>query len=1293
MPTPLRRRLRLTRRYTSYALALGVVVVALVVGALSQVLPLVQRQPQQVEAWLSSRAGQPVHFDAMRTEWTRRGPLLRLQGLRIGARDGVRVGEAEVLVAMYSGLLPGRSLTELRLRNLALTLLRADDGSWSVQGLPTTGHGDPLDALRRLGELQVVGGQLQVHAPGLGVNTTLPRIDLRLRVNGGRLRAGGRAWIDTSRAPVTAVVDFDRSSGDGTAYAAAAPAELGAWSPLLKAAGVQLAAAEGRAQAWADLRAHRIVAVTTQADLGQVRLRGIGGASSAAAVPMVAWDRLQANVRWRSTAEGWRLDAPLLRVTAGGKVRPMDGLTVAGGRRFAVIGHNLDATPLLAVLSLTDRIEPGLRRWLRGAKPSLRLGQLQVVGEQGGPVQAQGRLDELAFASVAGSPGLSGLQGEFDGDADGVRLRPNPSALLRFDWPSGFGVLHEVRLAGDIVGWREGSGWQVGTAALRVQAQDYAANVRGSMTFQADGTRPRLELAAQLDDAPVPVAKKFWIHSKMSQRAIDWLNMALAGGTVSGGTGLVSGDLDDWPFKHQEGRFEARGHIRDGVIRFQPDWPQMEKVDADVAFIANGFELQGKGEVAGVAVDRLDAGIADFAEGQLSVRAHTGSDASRLLAMLRQSPLHKSYGETLDNLVASGPTDTSFDLLLLLHGGTGGHLKGQVALQGAKLADKRWNLAFDQVQGQASYSSDGFAAEGLSVRHNGNPGTLDLRAGAPVKDPAQAFEASFSSLLEAKDLFDRAPQMEWLRPYVQGASQWQVGVSLPRVQPGQPAPASHLRLDSDLVGTTLGLPAPLDKPKERALPTRVDVSLPLGSGEVDVAFGQLVALKAVTRGEQTGVRVAMGSDRVSEAPPAHGLVVSGHTESLDAMDWIALARGGKDDGSASLPLQQVDVQADRLLLIGGVFAQTRLRLKPQAEQINVQLDGPSLQGSLQVPNADGAVVRGDLQRLHWQSAAAPDAATDNAAADDSASRTGALAQTLPEPQRRAVDEVDPANIPPLALDVADLQLGKLNLGKAVLRTRRLTDGLQLDQLQLHSADQDIALTGAWRGKGETATTRLSARLDSRNLGDLVRDLGFGGQLRAGEGELLLDAGWPGAPTAFKLASLEGTLKVAARNGQLLEVEPGAGRVLGLLSVAQLPRRLMLDFRDFFSKGFAFNRVDGQVRFGNGQAQTDKVRIEGPAADIDIRGAADLRQQQFDQTIDVHPKSGNLLTVVGAVAGGPVGAAVGAAANAVLAKPLGELGARTYRVTGPWKDPKVEVVDRDEADAKKPAADAGARRRN
>ncbi|RBG18958.1 hypothetical protein BRM48_10155, partial [Xanthomonas oryzae pv. oryzae] len=121
MPTPLRRRLRLFRRYAITASALALVAVALLVGAASQALPLAEQHPQQIAQWLSQRAGQPIVFDRLQTEWTRRGPLLRLDGLRIGPQGEVRVGQVEVLLAMYAGLLPGHSLTEIRLRGLALT--------------------------------------------------------------------------------------------------------------------------------------------------------------------------------------------------------------------------------------------------------------------------------------------------------------------------------------------------------------------------------------------------------------------------------------------------------------------------------------------------------------------------------------------------------------------------------------------------------------------------------------------------------------------------------------------------------------------------------------------------------------------------------------------------------------------------------------------------------------------------------------------------------------------------------------------------------------------------------------------------------------------------------------------------------------------------------------------------------------------------------------------------------------------------------------------------------------------
>src|SRR5690606_18134579 len=189
--------------------------------------------------------------------------------------------------------------------------------------------------------------------------------------------------------------------------------------------------------------------------------------------------------------------------------------------------------------------------------------------------------------------------------------------------------------------------------------------------------------------------------------------------------------------------------------------------------------------------------------------------------------------------------------------------------------------------------------------------------------------------------------------------------------------------------------------------------------------------------------------------------------------------------------------------------------------------------------------------------------------------------------------------------------------------------------------------------------------------------GYGGQLDGGSGRATLDATWAGSPAAFSLLALDGSLELDARDGQLTEIEPGAGRVLGLLGLAQLPRRLTLDFTDSFERGFAFDQIHGKVRIAGATATTgsEGITIAGPAAEIGIRGSADLRARTFDQTIEVVPRTGNLLTAVGAIAGGPVGAAIGAAANAVLRKPLGELSAKTYRVRGPWKDPDVEVVDR------------------
>lgn len=1249
----------MARRGVWYAAAGMLVCLALVLGVASQVLPLAESHPQKIADWLSARAGRPVAFDHVITEWTRRGPLLRLDGLRLGEGDAaVRIGEAEVLVSVYAGLLPGRSFTELRLRGLSLTLQRADDGTWSVLGLPgQKTAGDPLKNLEGLGELQVIDGKLSVLAPALGWNVQVPKIDLRLRVDGDRVRVGTRAWIRMQGAPVQVAFDFDRSRGDGRAYLDARAVDMAEWASLLRYAGVTAESGAGRVRGWVELRKRRVVLATSELKLRHVGLRGAALAGNGS-VPRVHFDRVEGRVRWRLAGNGWRFDAPQLLVGDQQAPQRLDGLVLAGGQEYALLADQIDAAPLFSLLALSDRLDPGLRRWLSQAKPGARLARVTLTGNRATGMRAQGRLEGIGFLAVGHSPGVKGLAGEFVGDEQGFALRLDPNTAFRFDWPTGFGVVHEVKLEGALAGWREGAGWRVGSSALRIRGKGFGARARGGLWFQGDGTRPWIDIAADIDETPVSAAKGFWIHDKMSKAAVDWLDRALVGGQVRHGRAIVSGDLDDWPFTRNNGRFEALARIEGGQFKFQPGWPAMDQVSADIAFIGNGFSIEGQGALAGVRIDQFKAGIARFSKAELSVSARGGSDAAQMLALLRQSPLQKKYGDTLASLSASGPARASYEMLLPLHaqGRAARKTRGTVELSGASLADKRWNLAFENVRGSADFDGDGFAAEKLAVGQktpSGADGLLSLRAGSGVRDRQHAFEAELSASLSAAELLERAPEIAWLKPYVEGRSQWTVAVSIP--QGGTSGLPSRLNLRSDLVGTTLKLPAPLDKPALMALPTTVQASLPMGAGNVDVAFGKLLALRARNDGRQSGVRVVLGSGAVTEAAPASGLIASGRTAALDAVEWIALAKSGSGNG---MPLRRIDVSADRLLLLGSAFPNTRLQVVPAGNGLAIALAGPALAGSAQVPDAKGATTAGKLTRLYWRSAA-PDkpGAADVAAAGD---------------------PFDPASIPSLNLDIDDLRFGDVRLGSAQLRTQQTAAGMRVQQLALRSPKQKIDIHGDWLGRGAAARTRLTADIDSQDLGGLLDGLGIKGRLGGGSGKVKFDANWSGSPAAFSLSTMQGNLHIAARDGQLLEVEPGAGRVLGLLSLTQLPRRMMLDFRDFFSKGFAFNRIDGNVRFGAGVARSEDMVMDGPAAQINIRGSTDLRAQRFDQTIEVLPKSGNLLTVVGAMTSGPLGAAIGAAANAVLKKPLGEIGAKTYRVTGPWKDPKVEVIGREQS---------------
>jgi len=1247
-----------------YLVLAGLIGLALLIGS-SQLwlLPWLEAHPEQVVTWLSQRSGQSINFEQLDAEWTRYGPQLRLHNLRVGENEELLITQAQLQLLPYSGWLPGRPFSQLQLRGLSLGVQHAADGQWKLNGLPPptrmNSSSDPLAALRHLGELQITDVRLHIEAPSLKLSTDLPKINVRLRVNGQRLQAGIQIWMDPQTSPLTAVLALQQPTWDGLVFVHLEPVDWALWSPLLPLADIAIQQGHGPLQAWLHIQQQQLTSAITVAKLSEVKLQGAAFVGANSLIPRVHFEQVQLRARWQRHEHDWTLTAPQLRIAlAEEPLRVLDGLHLSGGATYILRGQQIDATPLLRLAALGKRVDEGLRQWLYQAQPQLRFNDVDMVVQPDQYTWMQGALAEAAFVPVGDAPGLSGLRGRFAGDQHGLALHLPASDTIRFDWPSGFGVLHEVQLDGTVAIWREGKGTHIATPQLRVTGTDYAANVRGGLYFQGDGTRPWIAMAASLDNAPMTAAKRFWVRSQMSQAAIDWLDAALVDGQVHGGLGLAVGDLDDWPFENNNGRFEARGQIVDGKIHFSDGWPLLREVQADIGFVGNGFAIKGIGTLADVPIAGFVGAIDDFSQPWLTVTAHSHSESTDLLNLLRESSLQIEHEQTLQAVSINGPAAVTFDLLQALDDDLEGqgHLSGTVELQAVSLADSRVELPLEQVKGAVIYSDNGFSAPELRVQHPGGAGLLALRSGEFVKQPDNAFEATLSVYAKASDLLDRVTDLHWLKPWISGASRWHIAFNQPHATSENTSPTPLLSLSSNLYGTGLQLPAPLNKPSDQRWPINIRSTLAPDKVNIHLTLGEKLALLAQVGDEINGIHISLGSASSLHLPPTNGLVIDGQTDTFDASGWIALGgyRQGENN-SQKLVLQRADIQVDELWLAGTYFPNTHIQLQPRPNALNMQFDGLALAGQLYIP--DHGPISGQFSRVHWRSVSKGDATSD-------------LAE-----KNTSVQALNPADIPALALVADELRFDDISLGKAILHTQPLPDGIQINALQLSAPKQQFDLHGQWRGSGIAERTELNATLYSDNLGQWLDQIDYGGQLHGGQGQLQLNMAWKGAPDDFALAALQGDFNFDIRNGQLLEVEPGTGRMLGLLSLSQLPRRLRLDFRDFFARGLAFNQLEGTIQFDEGIARTNAIQMHGPAVDIRLYGQADLQQRQFDQIIEVNPRSGNLLAAVGAVTGGPIGAAVGAATNAVFSKPLGTITAKTWHLTGPWHDPQIKEIKR------------------
>jgi uncharacterized protein YhdP len=257
-----------------------------------------------------------------------------------------------------------------------------------------------------------------------------------------------------------------------------------------------------------------------------------------------------------------------------------------------------------------------------------------------------------------------------------------------------------------------------------------------------------------------------------------------------------------------------------------------------------------------------------------------------------------------------------------------------------------------------------------------------------------------------------------------------------------------------------------------------------------------------------------------------------------------------------------------------------------------------------------------------------------------------------------------------ALDITsdNFEFNNKNFGSLELVAYPQNENWEIKKLKFSSDEGTLNAEGQWNNWIRNPNTNINLQWEIKDLGNTLKRLGYADTIKGGQGEVKGHLNWAGSPHEFETTHLSGLLQFELQKGQILKVQPGVGRLLGLLSLQSLPRRLTLDFRDLFSNGFAFDKISASVKIEQGILRSDNFKMAGPAADVTIKGETNLQKETQHLKVKVMPRISDTLSLA-ALAGGPLVGAVAFLAQKILKDPLNKIASTEYEIVGTWDNPQ------------------------
>ncbi|QRX81395.1 YhdP family protein [Glaciimonas sp. PAMC28666] len=773
-----------------------------------------------------------------------------------------------------------------------------------------------------------------------------------------------------------------------------------------------------------------------------------------------------------------------------------------------------------------------------------------------------------------------------------------------------------------------------------------------------------------------------------------WLVGALKSGTARDVAIKLKGDLSHFPFNapandptaKARGEFSVLGKIENGEMEYdpgvfgqdgkQPLWPILEKINGTIAVDRTRLQIKAdSARTTNVALTNVVATVPDLLshDAMLNISGSGAGAFGDFLTFVNNSPVEHWIGSFTKDSEGKGNAQLQLDLHIPMAHAFDSKVNGTVQFLNNDVVLQKIIPPLQSVNGKLEFNQKGFNLNGLKGTFLGGPVQA---SGGTQPDGQSKIKIDGTASLEGLRAVYPGTNAQSVLSHASGASRYSATVAIHEHH-------TELLVDSSLQGIALNFPAPLRKSANENLPLKFEwVGVPSNDplflrDEIRASLGTAIAAryqrqKSVDKDAEWKVlRGGIGVDTPVPEPDS-GLVINLSAKSLNLDQWSSLATVANDSSNVNKAIDDsrqfagitqyvspevVAVRASELILMG--------------KKLNNVVVGASHLKNVWQANIDSTQASGYVT---WNTIASGHGLGKVTA------RLSSL--IIPENATSDVKEIleskDAATeIPGLDIVAEDFQL----MGKKLGRLELVADNVHADvgsewrirRLSIHNPDAELKAAGKWTTVDDNNLTNLTYALDVHDAGKLLERFGFAHVLKGTKGRMDGDVTWKGLPFSIDIPSLTGQINLDMQAGQFLKVDPGAAKLLGVLSLQSLPRRLTLDFRDVFSEGFAFDSVTATAAIAEGKATTDNFKMRGVAATVLLSGSADIAQETQNLHVAVLPEINAGAASLAVLAINPVVGIGTFLAQLFLRDPLMRAFTFEYDITGSWKDPVVKKI--------------------